>query len=413
MVGKPRRKIASKAAGRAPNIPVSTPAGAAHSGELRLKTIGLCMIVRNESQVILRCLRSVRLLVDYVLVMDTGSTDATEVIVREYLANEALPGAVLGEPWQDFAHNRSVALAKLREKADIDYALVMDADDTLVFAEDFDAKSFRQSLDKDFYHVEVRVGPIRFWRAQILSNRLPFSYRGVLHEFVAGPRANSSPGTVSGFYIQAGNEGVRSRNPNKYRDDAATLEKTLVTETDAFIRARYTFYLAQSWMNAGENEKALQTYLRRAELGQFYQEVCLSLYYAAQLKDALGYPDTDVIGTFLKAYEADPKRAEPLHGAMDYCRRNKKPHQAYMIGKHALSIAEPFGALFEAPWIYDYGLLEEFSIAAFHSGHYQDCLKAIDKLLADGKVAQSAVARLQENARIARERLNTSASATA
>ena len=54
-------------------------------------------------------------------------------------------------------------------------------------------------------------------------------------------------------------------------------------------------------MNAGEKEKALQTYLRRAELGQFYQEVSLSLYYAAQLKDLLGYPDTDVIGTFLKA----------------------------------------------------------------------------------------------------------------
>jgi len=409
-VGKPRRNKGSGTTSAAAKNSVPTQASDARG---RGKTISLCMIVKNESQIILRCLRSARKLVDYVLVTDTGSTDGTQAVIQKYLAEQALPGEVIDEPWQDFVHNRSVALAKLRERADIDYALVMDADDTLVFTDGFDTERFRQSLDKDFYHVELRLGPIRFWRAQILSNRLPFGYKGVLHEFVAGPRANSSSGTVSGFYIQAGNDGVRSRNPNKYREDVATLEKALVTETDEFIRARYTFYLAQSWMNAGEKEKALQTYLHRAELGQFYQEVCLSLYYAAQLKDVLGYSDTDVIGTFLKAFEADPKRTEPLHGAMDYCRRHKKPHQAYLIGKHALTLSEPFGALFEAPWIYDYGVLEEFSIAAFHSGHYQDCVKAIKKLLAEGKVPKSARARLQENARIAAQNLNATVPAPA
>ena len=39
------------------------------------KTVGLCMIVKDESGVILRCLESVRSIADYVLVEDTGSTD--------------------------------------------------------------------------------------------------------------------------------------------------------------------------------------------------------------------------------------------------------------------------------------------------------------------------------------------------
>jgi glycosyltransferase involved in cell wall biosynthesis len=90
-----------------------------------MTTVGLCMIVKNESPVIIRCLENVRPLVDYMLVVDTGSTDGTQGIVREFLSKEKVPGEVIEEPWRDFAYNRTFALAKLREKPDIDYALVM------------------------------------------------------------------------------------------------------------------------------------------------------------------------------------------------------------------------------------------------------------------------------------------------
>lgn len=374
-----------------------------------MTTIGLCMIVKNESPVILRCLRSMRLLLDYALVVDTGSTDETREIVRKYLLEEGLPGEVIDEPWRDFAYNRSFALARLRERTDIDYALVMDADDILVFADGFDAPKVKEALNKDFYHVEVRTGPIRFRRAQIFRNRVEFRYKGVLHEIIAAPRTVSSSATASGFHIQAGTDGARSRNPEKHRDDALTLEKALETETEEFIRARYTFYLAQSWMHAGAQENALQAYLRRVELGGWNEEVCLSLYHAGQMKEALGYRDSDIVGTYLNAYEVDPRRAEPLHGAMQYCRLNNKPHQAYLIGKHAVAIAEPIGALYVFSWIYDFGLLEEFSVAAYRSGHYKDCLQALEKLLADGKIPEGARPQLRENARMAAEKLAGSA----
>ena len=331
------------------------------------KTIGLCMIVKNESQVILRCLRAVRPLIDYALIVDTGSTDGTEAIITQYLSEERLPGAVIDEPWRDFAYNRSFAVSKLRERAEIDYALVMDADDILIFADGFDAPTFKAALDKDFYNLEIHLGPTRLWRPQILSNRLEFSYKGVVHEFVVGPRTVSAFGVASGMHIEAGTDGVRSRNPDKYRDDATTLEKALETETDENIRARYTFYLAASWMSVGEKEKALQAFLQRAGRGPRGEEVAISLYHAAQLKEALGYHDTDIIGTFLKAYEVDPRRAEPLHGAMRYCRLANKPHEGYLIGKHAINIPKPLGSLAFASWIYDYGVLEEFAAAAYGS----------------------------------------------
>ncbi len=370
-----------------------------------IKTIGLCMIVKNESQVILRCLRAVRPLIDYALIVDTGSTDGTQAIVTQYLSKERLPGEVIDEPWRDFGYNRSFALAKLRERAGIDYALVTDADDILVFANGFDAPMFKAALDKDFYNVEIRLGPIRLWRPQILNNRLEFSYKGVVHEFVVAPPTGSASGVAPGMHIEAGTDGVRSRNPDKYRHDAMTLEKALENETDESIRARYTFYLASSWMSVGEKEKALQAFLQRAERGPPGQEVSISLYHAAQLKEALGYHDTDIIGTFLKAYEVDPRRAEPLHGAMRYCRLTNKPHQGYLIGQYAINIQKPIGELAFASWIYDYGVLEEFAVAAYGSGHYKHCLQSLEKILAEGKIPETERPRLQENARIAAEKL--------
>ena len=49
-------------------------------------TISLCMIVKNEERVLKRCLDSVRDLVDEIIIVDTGSTDATKRIAAGYLS---------------------------------------------------------------------------------------------------------------------------------------------------------------------------------------------------------------------------------------------------------------------------------------------------------------------------------------
>ena len=323
-----------------------------------MTTIGLCMIVKNEASVIERCLRSVRPLVDYAVIEDTGSTDDTQRVISNYLAEEGLPGEIFEEPWQDFAWNRSLALERLRQQPAIDYALIMDADDVAVLAEDFDPRRLRSSLDQDVYHVELHRGPVRYWRPQVVSNRKHFRYRGVLHEFIEAPEG-STAGTLRDFHIICGVEGHRSQNPHKYKEDAALLERVLETEKEPFLIARYTFYMAQSLQDAGEQTKALNVYLRRAELGFWIEEVFVSLYSVAGIKERLGYPDTEVIGSYLAAYEVCPHRAEALHGAMRFCRIKNKFQQGYVIGTHAITLSEPSG-LFVESWVYRYGLWDEF-----------------------------------------------------
>ena len=76
-----------------------------------MNSIGLCMIVKNEAHIIRRCIESVRPLVDYVLLVDTGSQDQTQDVVRAFLAESNLRGEVSSEPWRDWTNSRTVAMA--------------------------------------------------------------------------------------------------------------------------------------------------------------------------------------------------------------------------------------------------------------------------------------------------------------
>jgi glycosyltransferase involved in cell wall biosynthesis len=331
-----------------------------------VKTIGLCMIVKNESHVISRCLESARRLVDYVLIEDTGSTDDTKAIIHAFLDRENLPGEIFDEPWRDFAHNRSIVLARLRENAGLDYALMMDADDVLVFEDGFDAAAFKANLDADQYSVELRGGGVRYLRGQIFSNRAEFRYRGVLHEFAESPPGVRSA-TATGFHITSEREGARSKDPDKYHKDARLLEDALQSEQDPGVISRYTFYLAQSYRDAGRKAEAAQAYAKRADMGGFEEEA-----WYARLMEARCLRDLDDEGGFLRqalaAYNQRPARAEPLYDLARFYRDRGMHEASVLFSEPALALAPPTGdVLFVEHFIYSAGLKEEYSISANYS----------------------------------------------
>jgi glycosyltransferase involved in cell wall biosynthesis len=355
------------------------------------------MIVKNEAPVIRRCIDSVRPIIDHWVIVDTGSTDGTQEIIRGHLQD--VPGELHERPWQDFARNRSEALELARGKGD--YTLIIDADDTLEVKPD----AGLPALNADAYTVEIRDTNISYRRIQIVRSALAWRYEGVLHEYLTCEDA-SPPALLADITMRRNHDGARRKDPQTYLRDAAVLEKALQSESTPFLRARYRFYLAQSYRDCGDRVKALEHYLARAELGFWQQEVFISLYRAAQMKEQLGYAAQDVIAAYLQAADALPARAEALHGASRFCRQKKRYEEGYRLAKRGLDIPVPSSeALFVEPSIYETGLLDEFSVNAYWAGHNRDALKASLRLLATGKLSAPNARRVLANARFASDRL--------
>ena len=53
-------------------------------GNGEMISISLCMIVKNEENVLRRCLDSIKEAMDEIIIVDTGSTDRTKEIAKEY-----------------------------------------------------------------------------------------------------------------------------------------------------------------------------------------------------------------------------------------------------------------------------------------------------------------------------------------
>ena len=354
------------------------------------KTIGACMIVKNEAQVITRCLDSLRSLVDYVLVEDTGSTDGTQTVVREWMLRNGVPGRVIDEPWRDFAFNRSHALRVLRELETVGYALIIDADDQIVLESNFDPIEFKNEMRQELYNIEFRYGNNnqrkRARLPRLCTNSRSFYFRGVLHEFLE-PWDLPYTANVEGFYVMSGRDGARNANRMKYCDDAATLEGALICEDDPYLVSRYTFYLAQSYRDCGDGEKALANYLKRAQQGFWLEEIFFSLYQAGLLQESLRFPPETVLATYSRASEASPSRAEALHAAARYSRSVGRYEEGFEYAKRAAAKQMPDVAMLTEGWVYDFGSLEELARNAFCAGRYPECVEACHRLLHDGKIA--------------------------
>ena len=369
-----------------------------------MKTIGLCLIVKDESHVIKRCLDSVKRLIDYVLIVDTGSTDNTVEVIEEWIKSNNMPGQVLSESWQNFAHNRTFALSKLRELEWIDYALMIDADETLFFNEDFDLLSFKQEMTSDVYNITTNMWGNLYERPQITTNKKVCEYVGVVHEFLS--LSNLSSSSVSGFENRPVQDSARNRSGNKFLKDIELLEDAISKEEEgSWLKSRYTFYLAQSYRDTGNIEKALENYLKRADMGYWSEEVYVSLHQSGNIMRDLGRPQEQVLHTYMRAVETNPFRGEALYGYLYYCRLNALHQQGFIVGKHAITINQPSGVLFNETWVYEWGILDEFSIVAFWSKHYQESKESCEKILSNPSTPDHIRNRVQQNWQYSVDRL--------
>ena len=360
-----------------------------------MNSIGLCMIVKDESHVIERCLNSVKNLIDFVLILDTGSSDGTQEVIKNWIDRNNIPGKVIQSNWVNFAFNRTEALNKLSEYP-VDYGIMIDADEILVFDDGFDHAKFKESLTFDYYMIQTR-SVSNYYRPQLTKNKLGFIYEGVVHEFLVIDGTKSFD-YVHGFYNLPIQDSDRNRSGVKFFKDIEILEKVLLEDISEYMRSRYTFYLAQSYRDVGNFEMATKNYKRRSEMGFWEEEVFISLYNIANLKRISGHDQSEVIQLYLDSFEHSPHRLEPIHWIIQLLRMSGKNNRGYIYGKYAIdNLRIPENSLFVESWVYDYGILDEFSICAFYSGRKEESIWVCNRLLSEGKIPDHYVDRIKNN----------------
>lgn len=144
-------------------------------------TLSLCMIVKDEEEMLPRCLATASLAADEIVVVDTGSSDRTIEIAESYGAR------VIEFPWTgSFSEARNVSM----DAATGDWLLILDADEVLVLEDvqrlrDLRGKTWREAfyVSETNYTGELGDGTATTHStARIFRNRPAYRYEGTLHE---------------------------------------------------------------------------------------------------------------------------------------------------------------------------------------------------------------------------------------
>ena len=335
------------------------------------QTVCLCMIVKNEDHVIRRCIASLLPLIDAWVIVDTGSTDGTQQTIRSLLQH--LPGELVERPWVDFARNRTEALDLAQGRAS--YFLILDADEVLEFAPGFQFPT----LEADAYDFVIRSGGLHYYKTQLVRDGVQWRYEGVLHEYITTD-APFSRARLAGIETLRIPDGARARDPLTYRKDALLLEGALLRDPQ---NARYMFYLAQSYADAGEPDLSIDRYRRRVAMGGWPEEVWFAQYQIARLMEGKHDDWPKVMEEHLAAFGIRQDRAEPLFRIGVHYQSLRQFAVAHLFLERAFRIPYPEAdLLFVEREVYDYLIPLEYSVACFYIGQYAEATRISNRLLA-------------------------------
>ncbi|MBF8262609.1 MAG: hypothetical protein HW387_274 [Parachlamydiales bacterium] len=355
----------------------------------KLKSVCLNMIVKNESKVIRRCIHSIRSLIDYWVIVDTGSTDGTQEIIKETLKD--IPGELYERPWKNFEHNRNEAMRLAYPKAR--YLLFIDADEVLKAPKNFSLGT----LDKDIFLINVQLSSgTMFTRQFMIGTRIRWFWKGVVHEQVYTDVKSTTHRFLEDAYLYASDDGGRTGQDSsvKFLHDAEVLEEALKTDPR---NSRYVFYLANSYSHAKKLDLALQNYEKRVIMAGWDQEVFYSLYCIGRIQSEMNMPPEVFINSYYKAYRYRTTRAEPLFWIAHHYMEIKDYEAAYEVLVKAVEIPLSKDAMMVEHSIYEHALKWMFADCLFSLKKYEEAEKIYQELMAKPKLPKEVRPVMMQN----------------
>ena len=280
--------------------PLAMPADNSQITMNRQPQLCLNMIVRNESAIIERALQSIVGIVDCCVICDTGSTDATQDLIRSFCDSHGIAYELHAFAFVDFSQARNEALKRARQSPlDFDYLLLFDADMELRV----DDLSELADLHADAALVQQESSTITYRNVRLLRRTADARYVGATHEalVVKGEVTN-----LAGLRFVDHADGAS--RPEKLVRDERLLRAALVQDPGD---ARSMFYLAQTLRDAHRYEESIEWYEQRCDAGGWDEERWYSRYQIAICQQERG-ETAAFVSACLDAYAMRPTRSEPL-----------------------------------------------------------------------------------------------------
>lgn len=245
---------------------------------MKKKNLSVCLVVKNEEKYLFQCLASVKDVADEIIVVDTGSTDKTVEIARQFTDR------VFNFKWRDdFSKARNFAL----DRASGDWVLFLDGDEEL---DPGSVPALREKIERgdaegylvkvlNYYDSgnEVLTAPDVIFR--LFRNKKAYRYTGAIHEQICDNIVNLNPGakieiaediTIIHYgYLQ---EEINSKN--KSERNTRLLENAVQKNPDSLLDR---FHLGVEYFRAGRLDSALEEFL------YVYDKVNLQAVYAPKL----------------------------------------------------------------------------------------------------------------------------------
>lgn len=333
--------------------------------------ICLNMIVKNEAEVVAETLDSVAPYISSWVIVDTGSTDGTQDVIRKHMARLGIPGELHERPWRDFGHNRTDALALAQGHGD--YIWVIDADDIVNGTPDF------TRLGGDIYRMRLGDPSFMYWRPQVFRDGVCVRYEGVVHETAAWDSGSVVERIEGDYYVESRRLGARSQDPKTYvRDRDLLLAEVERNPEDA----RSVFYLAQSYFDLDDFVNARKWYQRRIEMGGLDEEVYYSMLRLAESVTKLEWPWLVVQDIYLQAWEFRPTRAEALYAIARRYREDQRYLPGHLFAQRAAQIPFPNDdLLFVGADVYAWRATDEQAVCASQLGNHAEAFMLCRRLL--------------------------------
>lgn len=261
-------------------------------------TISLCMIVKNEQEVLSRCLDSVKEIVDEIIIVDTGSTDKTKEIARAYT------GKVYDFEWvDDFSAARNHSFSFATE----DYIMWMDADDVLLEEDRSKLLLLKENLSPDVDVVMMKYNygfdgngnvTLSFYRERLLKRERNFTWSEPIHECIA------TSGTVETHKICVTHRREHSKSGRNLR-----IYEKIAAEGKHFS-SRSLFYYAKELHENGLYAEAVPYFHRYLDSSEgWIEDKIQACYLLSKCHDAM-HDGSSMLKALFRSFEYATPRAE-------------------------------------------------------------------------------------------------------